>query len=69
MDTPAAQQLIVSVSTAQRLLGGIGRTKVYDLINRGELVKVNVGRRGLITTASIESYVARLSGETATATG
>ena len=42
-------------------LGGIGRTKIYDLIDHGELVKVNIGRRAFVTAKSIAAYVDRLS--------
>jgi hypothetical protein len=42
------------------MLGQLGRTKVYQLVDAGELTKVNIGRRGFITAASIEAYVNRL---------
>lgn len=61
--TPTAPELIVSTPSARRLLGGIGHSTLYDLVNRGEIVKVNVGRRGFITRASIDAYVARLTDE------
>ena len=35
--------------TPTQTLGGVSRTTVYDLVNHGELVKVNIGRRGFIT--------------------
>ncbi|SPM27187.1 helix-turn-helix domain-containing protein [Mycobacterium terramassiliense] len=40
-------------------LGGISRTTIYDLINQGELVHVNIGRRGFVTAASIDAYIER----------
>jgi len=43
----------LSVSSAVQCIG-IGRTKLYQLINDGELDVVKIGRRTLITTASIE---------------
>jgi predicted DNA-binding transcriptional regulator AlpA len=52
---------LVSIPEARAVLGGIGHTTIYDLINRGELVKVNIGRRGLITSESLAAYVDRLS--------
>jgi|GEM_PF-3315352 len=55
------QPLLVSVPGVQWRLGGIGVTKVYDLIKRGELVKVNIGRRGFITAKSLEAYVDRIT--------
>jgi len=42
-------------------LGGLGRTKIYDLIDRRELTKVNIGRRAFITAKSIAAYVDRLA--------
>lgn len=52
---------LVSIPEARRWLGGIGHTTIYDLINRGELVKVNIGRRSFITAESLAAYVDRLS--------
>jgi excisionase family DNA binding protein len=36
---------------------GIGRTTIYDLINKGQLEAVKIGRRTLITTASIHKLL------------
>ena len=57
---------LVSIPEARHLLGDIGHTTVYELIKRGEIVKVNIGRRGFITSESLEAYLDRLS-EAATA--
>ena len=38
---------------------GIGRTKVYELINRGELETAKVGRRRLVTHRSLEALLER----------
>ena len=38
---------------------GIGRTLVYDLLGRGELRGVRVGRRRLITVESIERLLVK----------
>jgi excisionase family DNA binding protein len=40
---------------------GCGVTKLYELINAGELETYKVGRATRITLASIRSYVARQS--------
>jgi len=37
--------LLLTQGEALALLGGIGRTKLWDLVNHGEIVRVNVGRR------------------------
>lgn len=55
------QPLLLSVTDARRRLGGIGVTKIYDLFKHGELVKVNIGRRGFVTTKSLEAYVDRIT--------
>ena len=61
--TPAdgTRPLLVPVPDAQNQLGGISRTTLYELINAGELVRVNVGRRSFVTSESIAAYVNKLS--------
>ena len=54
-------RLLVPFPEAQRLMGGLGLTKTYELVHSGDLVKVNIGRRTFITRQSIEAYVDRLS--------
>jgi 5-keto 4-deoxyuronate isomerase len=67
--TNAVQATPNTVADTQRLLGGLGRTKIYDLVNRRELVKVNIGTRGMITMQSIQNYIERLSTEVVAAAG
>ena len=55
------QQLLTPVDSARTVLGGVGRTKVYELVNAGEIVKVCIGRRSFITTESLAAYVDRLT--------
>lgn len=38
-----------------------GRSTVYELLNAGELRSIKIGRRRLVTHASIVEYVERLS--------
>lgn len=45
---------------ARRELGGIGRTKFYELLANGELRSVKVGRRRLVPANAIVEYVQRL---------
>jgi excisionase family DNA binding protein len=53
---------LVSMQEArEEWLGGIGRTTVYELIKRGELTQVHVGRRSFLTSKSLAAYVDRLS--------
>jgi excisionase family DNA binding protein len=55
------EPVCVSVTETMRALG-IGRTKVYELINGGLLKVVKIGRRTLVRTASIRA----LAGEGST---
>ncbi|SEP02792.1 helix-turn-helix domain-containing protein [Trujillonella endophytica] len=45
---------------ASQALGGLGRTKVYELISSGELRTVKIGRRRFVPASAVEEYVARL---------
>ena len=54
-------RLLVPYDEAMHALGGIGRTKFYDLIDNGYLERVSIGRRGFITAASLTRYVNSLS--------
>lgn len=59
MATTEPRRLVPIPETRHRL-GDIGHTTVYELIKRGEIVKVNIGRRGFITSESLEAYMDRL---------
>jgi excisionase family DNA binding protein len=48
-------------------LGGLGRTKVYELIAAGELRTVKIGRRRFIPVEAVREYVARLERATSPA--
>lgn len=50
--------LLLSVADAARSLS-VGKTKLYQLIGAGELRTCRVGRRTLVTVASLEQLVAR----------
>ena len=47
------QSITVSVTEASQALS-LGRTSIYNLINKGSLETIKVGRRRLIKTASIQ---------------
>lgn len=53
-------RIAVSVDEARRAIG-IGKTKLYELINDGSLKTFTVGRRRLVTTASINALVGQAS--------
>ncbi|WP_326550221.1 helix-turn-helix domain-containing protein [Micromonospora sp. NBC_01813] len=50
--------LVTTVEAAQRL--GCGRTTVYELIARGELETVTIGRLRRVPVDAIADYVNRL---------
>lgn len=54
----ALRPLCVRIPKAALLIG-VGRTKIYHLINRGELETVKVDGAITVTTRSLESYVLR----------
>lgn len=58
MDVPTKR--LYSIPEAREYLGGIGHSTMYELIARNEVHKVNIGRRGFVTTESLEAYVDRL---------
>ncbi|UNC14057.1 helix-turn-helix domain-containing protein [Acidiphilium multivorum] len=47
------EPLAVSINSAAKALG-IGRSSVYSLIKEGRLEVIKIGRRTLLTTASIK---------------
>lgn len=56
-----SNRLLVPYDEARHALGGIGRTKFYELIDEGLLVRTSIGRRGFITAKSLQQYVDSLS--------
>ena len=53
------ETILVNVEEAGRLLGGIGQTKVYDLMRKRELPFVKIGRPTRIELAAIQDYIDR----------
>lgn len=49
--------MVASIEDARKALGGIGRTKIYEMIKSGDLRTVKVGRRTLVKTDSIRALV------------
>lgn len=50
----SSRPLLVTIPEAARLLG-VGRTTVYVLLGTGRLIGTSIGRRRLVTMASIEA--------------
>jgi excisionase family DNA binding protein len=59
---PADDQLLVTAEEAARRLG-LGRTTVYDLLARGMLPSVTIGRCRRVPVSSLRSFIDRLLGE------
>ena len=51
----------LSGNEAGKALGGVSRSTVYGLVDRHELVRVNIGARAFITRQSINAYIERLT--------
>ncbi|BAI97995.1 hypothetical protein Sj15T_23980 [Sphingobium sp. TA15] len=52
---------LCSVSDAAKMLG-VGRTKLYDMIAKGEILSMQIGTRRLVKVASIRALIERLTG-------
>ena len=50
------EQISTSIKDAARALG-LGRTKIYQLINSGDLEVVRIGRRTLVKARSIRALI------------
>jgi hypothetical protein len=61
------RRLLVPYEEARHQLGDIGRTKFYELIDTGQVVRVCIGRRGFITAESLAAYVGSLTAAQAAA--
>ncbi|WP_322409148.1 helix-turn-helix domain-containing protein [Microbacterium invictum] len=53
---------ICPISEAQEYLGGISRSALYELIDRGSVERVHIGKRAFVTRDSMDRYVASLAG-------
>ena len=52
------KRLLHSITETMQLIG-LGRTKIYELVNAGELTLVRAGSKSLITRQSIDDYIAK----------
>ncbi len=58
-DHSTSEPLLLTVVEAGQLLS-VGRTTIYELISRGELRSVHVGRARRVPVAAVVEYVNRL---------
>ena len=54
------EKLLMAIPEALDSLG-IGRSTLYELIEKGQLERVHIGRRSFITAASLKAFVDRLT--------
>jgi excisionase family DNA binding protein len=54
MNDQYVKPITVTVGTALRI-SGLGRTKLYELINEGRIRTTTIGRRRLVVYASLEA--------------
>ena len=55
---PRAPDRLLSIPEACEALGGLGRSKVYDLIGRGELRSIVIGRRRMVPAEAVAEFIA-----------
>jgi len=59
-ETRANTDQLNDIEGTQRKLGGLGRTRVFDLIRTGELASVKIGRRRFVPESAIQAYIESL---------
>lgn len=57
------EAIFVSTEAACAMMGGIARSKLFELLRTGELASVRLGKRRLISRASIEEWAERMLAE------
>ena len=53
---------LLEINEVQELLG-IGRNKVYSLLQNGEIAAFKIGREWKITEEAVEAYISKLRGD------
>jgi excisionase family DNA binding protein len=54
-------RLLVDVPEACRILGGVSRAYLYELIAAGRIATVKLGKRRLVPVAALEQFAAGLT--------
>lgn len=55
--------LLHPVPKAREILGRIGNTKFYEIVNAGKIKIVHIGKRSFATDESLRAYVDELKAE------
>lgn len=64
MDTETiTKRDLYPIPEAMQRLGGISRSLFYELVARGAISTVRIGRRRFVTADEIERYIASLAGD------
>jgi len=53
-----ADQVLVNYDEARHLLGGIGKSTLFELMDSGQLTRIKIGARGFVLRQSIDDLVA-----------
>jgi excisionase family DNA binding protein len=61
---PGSGRLLLTITEAAERLA-VGRSTVYELVNRGDIETVHVGRSARIPVAAVQRFAAGLSGRAA----
>jgi excisionase family DNA binding protein len=56
---PAAARRLLNEAQTREQLGGISRSKLYDLIGKGEMMSVRIGTRRLFEQSAIDAFIER----------
>lgn len=54
------QPVLVDTETARRMLGNIGKTKLFELFKEGRLERKKLGKKTLIPVSSIHNFATSL---------
>ncbi|MBK1842430.1 hypothetical protein JHL17_34050 [Azospirillum sp. YIM B02556] len=54
------QPVLVDTDTARRMLGNIGKTKLFELFNEGKLERRKLGAKTLVPVSSIRAFAESL---------
>ena len=52
--------ILFSIQQTRERLGGISRSTLYNLLSRGELRLVKIGRRSFVTAESLQDFIRTL---------
>jgi len=54
---------LLDIEQSRKFLGGIGTTKLYELVNSGHISPVHIGRRTFFVQRELERFVSKLAGD------